>query len=618
MAGQPPELAAAPIVHDETSPLLGQPLAVSQAAPASDAATADPEDAAGAEPGAVSAAAPSSVTVLGIVLVLVAGAFMSNVDGSLVLATHPTIASEFDALSWSSWLFVAFQLAGAATQSIVCLVASIFGPGASAKQDTKQYGKLSDMYGRRPVLVAAYALFALGCALIGAGGSMAQVVLGRVVSGCGAAALNVLGLLIITDIVPLREAASWQSGINLAAVSGRSLGAPLGGLLADLVGWRLSFMGQVPIFCAAIVFCLSRMPSNLPGQSHSGTHVSSTEPRSTDQADDHAQESGPMSPSKHAKPPARQPQGLARIDFLGAALLALTVVCVLLPIEVSRASDIPWTRNPAVLGLAAAACVFGALFVAVEERWALEPIFPIDLLRHRDVLLLYLVACTQAAAQFGLTFVVPLYFQVTQRSSNAASGASLVPAFIGNACGAILGGLVIKRTGRYKLLLIGATALSSSAYFIILLRWHGHTRAWEALEILPGGMGTGIVQTVIFVAIAATINPSHKAAAMSGLFLVSTVASTLGLAAVNAVTLGVMRARLDALLALAGFDLAMRDEIITKAAASIDYLDVADKGVADAVVRAYIDGLSASHIVSLVCSSLAFIGSVFVGERLLH
>ncbi|KAL8296107.1 hypothetical protein RB600_001548 [Gaeumannomyces tritici] len=567
-------------MHNETSPLLGLPLAISQAAPPSDATAADPEDAVGAEPDAVSAPAPSSATVLGIVLVLVAGAFMSNVDGSLVLATHPTIASEFDALSWSSWLFVAFQLAGAATQSI--------------------YGKLSDTYGRRPVLAAAYSLFALGCALVGAGGSMGQVVLGRVVSGCGAAALNVLALLIITDIAPLREAASWQSGINLAAVSGRSLGAPLGGLLADLVGWRLSFMGQVPIFCAAIVFCLSRMPSNLPGQPHPVAYVSSTEPCPTDRGDDQARTSEPMPPSKHATPPARQPQGLARIDFLGAALLALT------------------TRNPVVLGLAAAACVFGALFVAVEEWWALEPIFPIDLLRHRDVLLLYLIAGTQSAAQLGLTFAVPLYFQVTQRSSNAASGASLVPAFVGNACGAILGGLVIKGTGRYKLLLIGATILSSSAYFVLLLRWHGHTRPWEALEILPGGMGTGIVQTVTFVAITATIAPSHKTAAMSGLFLVGTVASTLGLAAVNAVTLGVMRARLDALLALAGYDGIMRDQIIQKAVASVDYLDVADKGVANAVVRAYIDGLSASHIVSLVCSSLAFIGSVFVRERLLR
>ena len=598
MTSQAPEPAAEPIMHGETSPLLRPVLAGSQAAPASDAVATDPEGAAGAEqPGAGGALALSSATILGIVLVLVAGAFMANIDASLVLATHPTIASEFDALSWSSWLFVAFQLAAAATQSI--------------------YGKLSDMYGRRPVLVAAYALFALGCALIGNGSSMGQVVLGRVVSGCGAAALGVLGLLIITDIVPLREAASWQSGINLAAVSGRSLGAPLGGLLADVIGWRLSFMFQVPIFCAAIVFCLSRMPSSLPNRSQPTTAVVTTELCPGDDDDDQTQTSETIPSSKHATP-KQQPQGLARIDFLGATLLALTAVCLLLPIEISRASEVPWTRNPVVLGLAVAALVFGALFVAVEEWWAAEPIFPIDLVRHRDVLLVYLIAGAQGAAQFGLTFAVPLYFQVTQRSSNAAAGASLVPAFIGNACGAIIGGLVIKRTGRYKLPLIGATVLSSSAYIVLLLRWHGHTRAWEALEIMPGGMGSGMVQTVSFVAITATIDPSHKAAAISGLFLVTTVASTLGLAAVNAVTLGVMRTRLDALLTLAGYGDALREQIIEKAAASVDYLDVADKAVLDAVVQAYVDGLSASHIVSLACSIVAFIGGVFVRERRLH
>lgn len=78
---------------------------------------------------------------------------------------------------------------------------------------------------------------------------------------------------------------------------------------------------------------------------------------------------------------------------------------------------------------------------------------------------------------------------------------------------------------------------------------------------MPGGMGSGMVQTVSFVAITATIDPSHKAAAISGLFLVTTVASTLGLAAVNAVTLGVMRTRLDALLTLAGYGDALREQV---------------------------------------------------------
>ncbi|KAK6835038.1 MFS general substrate transporter [Apiospora arundinis] len=179
---------------------------------------------------------PSSSTVLKVVLVLLVGTITANGDSSLVLATHPTIASEFNALSSSSWLFVSFSLAGAATQTLS--------------------GKLSDIYGRRSLLVLAYVLFAAGCALVGSGKSMGMVILGRVISGCGGSALNVLAVLIIT--------ATWQSGVNLAATTGRSLGGPVGGWLADTVGWRWSFLGQVPLFLIAIALCLAWFPEPKP------------------------------------------------------------------------------------------------------------------------------------------------------------------------------------------------------------------------------------------------------------------------------------------------------------------------------------------------------------------
>ncbi|GKT93582.1 major facilitator superfamily transporter [Colletotrichum tofieldiae] len=121
-----------------------------------------------------------TAAVIKIVAILLVGTFTANADGSLVMATHPTIASEFDDLENSSWLFVAFALAGAATQTL--------------------YGKLSDIYGRRALLMVAYTLFSIGCALVGVGRTMWQVVVGRVISGSGGSALNVLGLLLITGI----------------------------------------------------------------------------------------------------------------------------------------------------------------------------------------------------------------------------------------------------------------------------------------------------------------------------------------------------------------------------------------------------------------------------------
>lgn len=135
------------------------------------------------------------------------------------MATHALIASEFMALESSSWLFTGFMLASTATQTTL--------------------GQLSAVFGRKPVVAACYAVFALGCLLVGSARSMAAAVAGRLLSGSVSAGTNVLVSLVITDVLPPREVASWNSYVNVVAVSGRCVGGPVGGWLADVIGWRL-------------------------------------------------------------------------------------------------------------------------------------------------------------------------------------------------------------------------------------------------------------------------------------------------------------------------------------------------------------------------------------------
>ncbi|GKT61419.1 major facilitator superfamily transporter [Colletotrichum tofieldiae] len=518
-----------------------------------------------------------TAAVIKIVAILLVGTFTANADGSLVMATHPTIASEFDDLENSSWLFVAFALAGAATQTL--------------------YGKLSDIYGRRALLMVAYTLFSIGCALVGVGRTMWQVVVGRVISGSGGSALNVLGLLLITedktdlgaDLVPLRDVAAWQAGVNLAATVGRSLGGPVGGWLADTIGWRWSFLGQAPIFLVAVLLCWFFLPE--------GRRVGK---------DETAEESS-TKPGETGKSP------LARIDFLGAALLALFILTFLLPIEIGG-TKIPWT-HPLIFILFGAAAVLGGLFAATEEWWAKEPIFPLELLKHRDIVLTFIISGAQVAAQLGLMFSVPLYFQVTQRVSNTVAGLHLFPAVAGNAIGGVLAGYLIRKTGRYKSLLIIATIASSFSYVLLLLRWHGDTNVWESLYIVPGGFGAGLVQSAGFISVQAAANPKHKAAVTSGMFLTFQIGMILGLASVSAVMMETMKWRLDAL--LKGMDLGAvaRKKIIEKATSSVDFIDHTDSGISEAIVQSYVEGLGFSHGVSLISSVIGLIASVFVREH---
>ncbi|KAH8175964.1 major facilitator superfamily protein [Sarocladium implicatum] len=511
--------------------------------------------------------APSN-SIVKVVLILILGSFTANADGSLVLATHATIASEFNALSTSSWIFISFSLAGAATQAAT--------------------GKLSDVYGRRALLVASFLLFAIGCGTLGIANSMMQVILGRVVSGVGGSGLMVLAMLIITDLVPLREAATWQSYLNLASTTGRSLGAPVGGWLADAVGWRWSFLSQVPIFLLAVA--LSALWLRPQTFSARGAPPGEDEPSSDDKS-----------------------SRLARIDFAGAVLLAVTMISFLLPFELGG-TKIPWT-HPLIPGLLVAAFAFGVLFFLVESRLAKEPIFPVHLLTSRNIVAGYLISAAQAAAQLGLMYSIPLYFQVTQRASTTRAGAYLFPAVAGNAIGAITTGVLIKRTGRYKRILVVSTFFAATSYLLLFLFWHGDTKAWEILYTVPGGVGMGAVQTATFIAIQATTDPKDKAPALSGIWLTGGVGIILGMTGSSAVTIEIMGSKLASSLTSLGYQESLVKQIVQKSASSIDYLDEADSIVGPLVARSYVSGLAASHLVSLAFSAIAIISAISLREK---
>ncbi|KAF2021707.1 MFS general substrate transporter, partial [Aaosphaeria arxii CBS 175.79] len=488
------------------------------------------------------------------------GGFISNADGSLLLATHPVIASEFNALDDSSWLLTSFAIAQAATQPL--------------------YGKLSDIYGRKQLLLVAYALFGLGLVLVGIGHSMTHLIVGRVISGAGAAGMTSLVSILITDLVPLRDVASWRSYVNLVATTGRSLGGPVGGWLADTVGWRYSFLLQVPFAVVAMVLIVLTIPSEQQTQK-----------------DDNA--------PKQSK--------LQRIDFIGATLMTLTILAFLLPLEIGGVK-VPWS-SPLIFSLLSSGVFLAALFLLSQAYIAKEPIFPLELLRQRDVVASIIVSSCQGGAQMGLMIAVPLYFQITANASNTVAGAHLFPAVFGNAVGGILSGIIIKRSGRYKSLVLFATLAAASAYLLLILRWHGNTNWLESLYIFPGGFGTGIAQSALFISLQAAIDPSHMAVAAASLYLAFSVGAIGGMAGVSAVLQSKLRSGLDKRLDDLGFDALKRERIIEGATSDVHYIDRASAVVAKAVVRSYVEALTWTHGLSFVASLTAFVAALFIRQH---
>lgn len=362
--------------------------------------------------------------------------------------------------------------------------------------------------------------------------------------------------------MPLRDIAAWQAGLNLAATTGRSLGGPVGGWLADTVGWRWSFAGQAPIFLAAALVGWALLPRGPPVPSKPDT----------------VEDQDEQIPDTAGTETASTGSSLPRIDFLGAALLSLTILSFLLPVDLGGKS-FSWT-HPVILSLFTASLVFGSFFFLTEAKWAKNPVFPLSLLQQRNVVASYAIMICQCAAQLGLMFSVPIYFQVSQRVSNARAGAYLFPAVFGNAVGAVFAGVVIKRyarlpdestttshianpsrTGRYKPVLLFGTLASSFSYWLLFLTWHGNTTPSEALYIFPSGFGTGIAQTAVFTSIQASIDKKQRAPALAGMYLMLQLGLIVGLAAVSATVMETVRWRLDILLGGLGLDASTRYEV---------------------------------------------------------
>jgi len=277
------------------------------------------------------------------------GVFMANADGTLIISTYATIASQFHELSKGSWLATSFLLASCASQPVA--------------------GRLSDIYGRKSVLLVSYVFFVLGTLGSGVGLTMGQVIAGRLVAGIGGGGMTVLVSILITDLVPKLQVAAWRSYVNVAATLGRSLGGPVGGWLADTVGWRWSFIGQVPLVLFAMVFIWWRLKT--PVEQEASTR------------------------KRH-----NLGSKLGQIDFIGALLLVGFIVTLLLILDLGG-QRLPWS-SPIIISLAVAAIVFGAAFFWYDSKIARLPVFSPSLLLQRDVWTSYSIALLQVAAQVGV------------------------------------------------------------------------------------------------------------------------------------------------------------------------------------------------------------------------
>lgn len=314
--------------------------------------------------------------------------FLAAADQTLVVSTYSTIGSDLHALNSTSWIATGYFLTLSAFQPV--------------------YGKLSDIFGRKSCLLFAYLIFGIGSTFCGLARNMGELIAARAFAGVGGGGMTTIVSILLSDVVSLRDRGTWQGYINIIYAAGSAAGAPLGGLLADSIGWRWSFIAQGPLCVLAFIAVAAAL--HLPKMDHS-----------------------------HWK------EKILKIDFLGAFILITAVFGLLVGLD--RGSNVGWSDPFAIAGLCMSP-LFG-VFVLVEKHVASHPFAPFRIILNKTLFACYLCNFFAFGGWLAALFFIPLYWQVIGNLRASQAGLLLVPCIVCGVSGSLFGGFYMKKTGKY-------------------------------------------------------------------------------------------------------------------------------------------------------------------------
>ncbi|KAI9740626.1 MAG: hypothetical protein M1818_004590 [Claussenomyces sp. TS43310] len=435
------------------------------------------------------------------------------------------------------------------------------------------YGKLSDIFGRKPALLFGYTVFGLGCLFCGLARNIQELIAARAFAGIGGGGMTTVVSIMMSDIIPLRSRGTWQGYVNIIFAAGAASGAPLGGIFADSIGWRWSFLGQAPI--CAIAFLAVYYILELPAIEHS-----------------------------HWK------EKLARIDFLGAFCLVAAIFVLLLGLD--HGSNVAWNSTLTIVCLALSLPLL-ALFILVEMRFASNPFAPGHVILERSLTAAYVCNFFAFGSYMSTLFYVPLYFQAVDGLSATQAGVRLIPSIVFSVTGSVVGGVIMQKTGKYYWLTIVAYCCLVCGHIPILicsgLVVNATVGIIAGLCLTAFGGGVGVTSSLI--ALISNADPRDQAIATACSYLFRSLGSVVGLSLTATVVQQALRNQL-----IARLDSGPEaDHIIERVRQSLDYIKELEPHTRLLVVECYQRAISAAFVLSIVLASGAVIGACFIRER---
>ena len=480
------------------------------------------------------------------------GVFLGALDATIIATLAAPISTSFNSLSLLSWLASAYLVANAACQPLS--------------------GRLTDIFSRRTGLVFSNIFFAAGNLLCGLANSEWSMIAGRVIAGVGGGGLMAIATFVASDLVPLRKRGLIQGVGNVCFGTGAGVGGIFGGWVNDVWGWRVAFLAQVPLVVVSgfLVWWLVDVP-----------------------------------PKKSEK------SKLSRVDFLGSFALVVTLVLLLLGLN-SGGNVVPWT-HPLVLVSLPLSFLALLAFIYIEACIASEPVIPVRLLLNRTVAAACMCNWFCTMATFMILFYIPIFFQV-KGLSTAAAGTRLIPHSIGASVGSLSSGIIMNRTGRYRLL----SSFNLTAFCLgvgLLCTLNMATTSWTAfIFIFLIGSGYGGMLTVTLLAVIAAVDHSHQAVITSATYAFRSTGSTIGITIASAVYQNILISSLHA-----RFDgRPGAGQEIGRIRDSLEELRHLPSGWKEGVFECFEGAFKAVFLTALGIAVLGWLCGAFMGEHTLH
>ena len=352
--------------------------------------------------------------------------FLSALEQTIVAPALPTIGRALGDVELLSWVVTAYLI--------------------STTVVTPLFGKLSDIYGRRRMMLVSIGVFVLGSVACALAPSMEALIIGRVLQGVGGGGILPLAQTVIADLLSPRERPLIQSYTSAMFLAASILGPVLGGLLTDHLHWSLIFWVNLPIGLVALILtdrALRRLPRN--DRPH-------------------------------------------RLDLAGAALMVAAALSLLLALAWGGVRY-PWT-SLTILGLFAASAVLWATF-AWRLRYALEPFIPLTMLAEPVVLGISMAGFFSIGTIVGLSIFIPIYVELVLQHSPSASGLVLIAFMVGATIGSMVAGRLMPKLEHYKRVPVLAMPIGIATMIVFALAPGDLTLIEATLLLAVGGAGVG-------------------------------------------------------------------------------------------------------------------------------